>query len=87
MELGAGCGILSIGCVMLGAEHVTALELDCDAIDDLTGNLAEFEIDSVDVLQCDVTSPSLLFRWVKCSFSPASIPLARISTIVNHFKL
>ncbi|XP_063680017.1 rRNA N6-adenosine-methyltransferase METTL5-like [Bolinopsis microptera] len=56
LDMGAGCGILSIGSVMLGAGSVTSLELDSDAIQDLQDNITEFEIDNIDIIQCDVTT-------------------------------
>ena len=40
----------------MGAEYVTAVELDGDAICDLQSNLEEFEMENVGVVQGDVTN-------------------------------
>lgn len=40
LDLGAGNGVLGVACLMLGAEHVTFVEADEDAIVALNANLA-----------------------------------------------
>ena len=42
------------GCVMLGAGHVTGVDLDASALDTAQQNLEEFEIDNVDLVNLDV---------------------------------
>jgi len=53
-DLGCGCGVLSIGCVMLGAGFVTGFDVDSDALDLFSENLSGFEIDNVDLINMDV---------------------------------
>lgn len=55
MVLDAGCGpgMLSIGAVMLGAAAVTAVDIDCDALDMLQENIEDLCINNIDILQCD----------------------------------
>jgi len=53
-DLGCGCGMLSLGAVMLGAGHVTGFDIDMDALELFQQNIAEFEIDNVDIVNSDV---------------------------------
>lgn len=39
-DLGCGCGVLSVGCVMLGAGFVTGFDVDSDALDLFTENIS-----------------------------------------------
>lgn len=52
-DLGSGCGVLSLGAKMLGAEYVVGFEVDSDAIDILYENCNDLEL-FVEVVQCDV---------------------------------
>ena len=54
-DLGCGCGMLSIGSIMLGAEFVVGLEIDSDAIEICQENISDFEIDNIDIIQTDVS--------------------------------
>jgi len=53
-DLGCGCGVLSVGAVMLGAAYVTGFDVDMDALDLFQNNVTEFDIDNIDIVQCDV---------------------------------
>jgi len=53
-DLGAGCGMLSIGAFILGAGHVIGFEIDESAIEVFRNNVEEMEIDQIDILQTDV---------------------------------
>ncbi|KAH0952712.1 hypothetical protein HN011_008757 [Eciton burchellii] len=52
-DLGSGCGILSLGAKMLGAEYVAAFEIDSDAIDVHYRNCTDIEL-FVEIIQCDI---------------------------------
>ena len=39
-DLGCGCGVLSIGSVMLGAGAVTGFDVDQDALEQFQGNIS-----------------------------------------------
>ena len=54
-DLGCGCGVLSIGSVMLGAGAVTGFDLDSDA-------LAQFSLN----IEGESLSVSLLIKRVTC---------------------
>jgi len=54
-DLGCGCGVLSIGSIMLGADFVWGIDIDSDALDVFAQNAEEFEMDNLDVVQMDVT--------------------------------
>ncbi|XP_060572405.1 rRNA N6-adenosine-methyltransferase METTL5-like [Ruditapes philippinarum] len=56
LDLGCGCGVLSIGAVMLGAKKVTALDIDEDALAICKQNIEEFEMENIEVEQHDVTA-------------------------------
>ena len=53
-DLGCGCGVLSIGAVMLGAGAVTGFDVDWDALETCKVNLESFDIDNVDLVQADL---------------------------------
>lgn len=53
-DLGCGCGVLSLGAVMLGADFVTGFDVDPDALATFQQNLEEFEMEQVDLVMCDV---------------------------------
>merc|ERR1740128_823292 len=53
LDLGCGCGVLTIGCVMLGDGHVTGVDLDPSALDTAQTNLDEFDIDNVDLVNLE----------------------------------
>jgi len=53
-DLGCGCGVLSLGSVMLGAGFVTGFDVDSDALDLFAENIADFEMDNVDLINIDV---------------------------------
>ena len=55
-DLGSGCGMLTIGSVMLGAGYVLSIECDQDAIEKCQENLDMFDLDNVDIVQDDVTN-------------------------------
>lgn len=56
VDLGAGPGILSIGATLMGASHVSCVELDKDALTVLKENLDLFELgeDCVEIVCMDV---------------------------------
>jgi rRNA N6-adenosine-methyltransferase METTL5 len=55
-DLGCGCGMLSIGAFILGAQHVVGFEIDADALTIFKRNLDDMEIDAgIDCVQCDIT--------------------------------
>jgi len=63
LDLGAGTGILGIGCILLGAKDVEFLDNDAKALKTLNENLDalndEFEIDAkITVTNSEFTSPS-----------------------------
>lgn len=52
-DLGTGCGVLSLGAQMLGASHVVGFEIDPDALEILSNNCNEIDL-NVEAVQCDV---------------------------------
>jgi len=55
-DLGCGCGVLSIGSVMLGAGTVTGFDVDQDALEQFQENIADFEMDNIELVNADVAS-------------------------------
>ncbi|KAM3608252.1 uncharacterized protein V6R79_021859 [Siganus canaliculatus] len=53
-DLGCGCGVLSIGAAMLDAGLCVGFDIDQDALEIFRRNAEEFEISSVDLVQCDL---------------------------------
>lgn len=62
LDLGCGCGVLSVGCVMLGAASVTGLDIDPDALAICQQNLADFEMDNVELVQAGMAQAGDIFR-------------------------
>jgi len=62
LDLGCGCGMLSIGCVMLGAGNVVGVDIDPDALDTFQQNLCDFDIDNVDMVNASVDEVETMFR-------------------------
>ena len=54
-DLGCGCGVLSIGSVMLNAGLVTGFDIDPDALEIFQENLEGFEMPNVDLVLTDIT--------------------------------
>jgi len=54
-DLGCGCGVLSLGAVMMGAHFVHGFDIDQDALSVFQTNLEDFEMDNVDLVNIDVT--------------------------------
>lgn len=61
-DLGCGCGILSIGVSLLGANYCVGFDIDSSALDIFKSNVNEFEIDNCDAVMCDVRN-GLSDRW------------------------
>jgi len=55
-DLGCGCGVLAIGSVMLGAGAVTGFDVDQDALEQFQGNISDFEMDNIDLVNMDIES-------------------------------
>ncbi|KAK7169501.1 hypothetical protein R3I93_005462 [Phoxinus phoxinus] len=55
-DLGCGCGVLSIGAAVLDAGLCVGFDIDDGALDIFKGNVEEFELSNIDVVQCDVCS-------------------------------
>jgi len=53
-DLGCGCGVLSLGCVMLGAGFVTGFDIDNDALDLFSQNIEDHEMDNIDLINIDI---------------------------------
>lgn len=53
-DLGCGCGMLTIGSVMLGASFCVGVDIDSDALAVCQHNLVEMEITNVDLIRMDV---------------------------------
>jgi len=53
-DLGCGCGMLTIGSVMMGADMVYGFDIDDEALQICQENLEELEINSVELVQADV---------------------------------
>lgn len=60
-DLGCGCGVLSIGALMLGAKIVKGFEIDPDAAQIYLTNMNDFDMDSSDfeLIECDVTQMNI----------------------------
>lgn len=55
-DLGAGTGILGIGALLLGAEHVYFVEKDSNALETLRANLLPLRVQNYTILQMDVSA-------------------------------
>lgn len=65
-DLGCGCGMLSVGSVMLDAQYVLGIDIDPDALAIFQENVEGFEIESnVDMILADVTDENSLLQMHK----------------------
>jgi len=55
-DLGCGCGVLSLGSVMLGADFVIGFDIDPDALAVFSQNIYDFEMDNLDLVNLDITN-------------------------------
>lgn len=55
-DLGCGCGVLSLGSVMLGADFVIGIDIDPEALAVFAQNIDDFEMDNTDLVNMDVTN-------------------------------
>ncbi|XP_026128706.1 methyltransferase-like protein 5 [Carassius auratus] len=55
-DLGCGCGVLSVGAAVLDAGLCVGFDIDEDALDIFKGNVDDFELSNIDMVQCDVCS-------------------------------
>lgn len=63
-DLGAGCGMLSIGAFLMGAAVTCGFELDADAVQIFRENVTEMELPTVECVQCNVlTDLAETTRW------------------------
>lgn len=62
-DLGCGCGMLSIGSFLLGAQLTVGFEIDESAIEIFRSNVFEMEIPSVDCIQSDVLHLQKFSKW------------------------
>ncbi|XP_075216107.1 methyltransferase like 5 [Lycorma delicatula] len=63
-DLGCGCGVLSIGVSLLGANFCVGFDIDDSALNIFQENLSEHEIDNCDTVMCDVTK-DVTNKWDK----------------------
>lgn len=59
-DLGAGTGLLSIGCSIFGADIVNSYEIDDNAINIFKENIQELEIDDIEIIKHDITSDDFI---------------------------
>ena len=64
-DLGCGCGVLSIGSVMLNAGSVTGFDIDPDALEIFQENLEGFEMPNVDLVLTDITNNEAIEKLYK----------------------
>ncbi|KAJ1663188.1 hypothetical protein IW140_004908 [Coemansia sp. RSA 1813] len=59
VDLGCGCGVLSIAASMMGASHVLGIDVDTEALETAQENVDEFELtDTIDLVQGSICSQS-----------------------------
>eukprot|EP00474_Spongospora_subterranea_P001703 CRZ02161.1 hypothetical protein [Spongospora subterranea] len=60
LDLGCGCGMLSIASALMGCSYVVGVDLDSHALDRAKENVEEFELDSnIDLIQANVNGLQL----------------------------
>nr|XP_002732945.1 PREDICTED: methyltransferase-like protein 5-like [Saccoglossus kowalevskii] len=65
-DLGCGCGVLSIGCLMLDANLCIGFDIDEDSLEICRRNCEEFEFTNMDMVQCDLSQLVDSKRWKDC---------------------
>ncbi len=60
VDLGCGCGVLSIGCAMMGAKSVLAIDIDQCSLDILSTNVQDLDLDDiVTIMKADIRTLDL----------------------------
>jgi predicted RNA methylase len=67
-DLGCGCGVLSVGCSILGCAACVGFDIDEDALETASRNCKEFDINNVELVQCDLSQTDLFAGWEKKKF-------------------
>ncbi|KAJ1954139.1 Methyltransferase-like protein 5 [Linderina pennispora] len=58
VDLGCGCGMLSVASAIMGAANVLAIDIDADALEIAQENIDEFELDdTIDLLHASLCQP------------------------------
>ncbi|ORX67136.1 S-adenosyl-L-methionine-dependent methyltransferase [Linderina pennispora] len=58
VDLGCGCGMLSVASAIMGATNVLAIDIDADALEIAQENIDEFELDdTIDLLHASLCQP------------------------------
>lgn len=63
-DFGCGSGVLCIGSSLLGAGECIGVDVDEDALEICRTNCKDFELNNVDLLQCDLTTSCLRPKFV-----------------------
>lgn len=63
-DLGCGCGMLSIGAFLLGAQFTVGFEIDVDAVRVFRDNVTEMQLPAMECVQCDVLTDLPTSRWI-----------------------
>lgn len=74
VDLGCGCGVLAIGCLLLGASRVVGIDIDREALEIARLNASEMELpaDTITFMEHDV-----------CNLSSSDIPTSSDVVIMN----
>jgi len=62
-DLGSGCGMLSIGSFLLGAQLTIGFEIDPAAVEIFQNNVNEMELPAIDCIQANVLNLPKANRW------------------------
>ena len=62
-DLGCGCGVLSVGSVILGSSLTIGFDIDSDALDMASKNCRDMEIEGVEFVQDDVVKMEDKRSW------------------------
>ncbi|KAJ1984278.1 hypothetical protein H4R34_000746 [Dimargaris verticillata] len=81
-DLGCGCGMLGIAAFLMGAGHVTGLDIDADALGIAQANISKFEV-PMDLVRSDITHPNPVDQDATASLIANEALLRRLSKTVD----
>lgn len=68
LDLGCGCGMLSIASILVGAERVVGVDIDPEALDQMRQNMEQLEMEEADGLEAINANVLTLPSWCRERF-------------------
>lgn len=68
LDLGCGCGMLSLASILMGAERVLGVDIDPDALEQMRSNMEDLEVEEADGVEVINANVLTLPAWCRERF-------------------